>query len=142
MKLSRGLSLVKPVETDETRTGGAIILVADTRERMTLGQCEVVAVGAPAECDPARSRAERKCERFHWMETSPERTNVRVHRCDVRVGDWLLVRPRAFVDGPHPERKEWFVRQDDVMAILGRAEPPLTRKEADSAAAADDATWD
>lgn len=122
MKPSRGLLLVRPVETDEVKCGGVIILTADTRERITLGQCEVMAVGAPAECDPARSRAERKCERWHWMETSPERIGVRVHRCDVRPGDWLLVRPRAFIDGPEPERKEWFVHQDDVMAILGRGD--------------------
>ena len=133
MKPSRGNLLVKPVETDETRAGGIIILTADTRERMTLGQCEVVAVGAPAECDPARSRTERKCEREHDydddncacesdLEVLECKTPCprRVHVCNVRPGDWLLVRPRAFVDGPEPERKEWFVHQDDVIAILGR----------------------
>ena len=134
MKPSRGLLLVKPVETFETRAGGVIILTADTRERITAGQCEVVAVGAPAECDPTRSRAERKCERRHeivhdmdgkqggCMEPHgyiPGRC-VRFHPHDFRAGDWLLVRPRAFVDGPEPEKKEWFVHQDDVIAILER----------------------
>lgn len=132
MKPSRGLLLVKPVETEEKL--GSIILVADTRERMTLGQCEVIAVGAPAECDPERSRAERRCERVHtWhvevcdggcdpdsYEGSRACFKRRTHLCVVKRGDWLLVRPRAFIDGPHPERKEWFVHQDDVIAILGR----------------------
>jgi hypothetical protein len=128
---SRGLLLVKPVETEEAL--GSIILIADTRERMTLGQCEVIAVGAPAECDPTRSRAERKCDRTHtmhtpacdggcdWMSEKGVCSTRRTHLFPVRVGDWLLVRPRAFIDSPHPERKEWFVHQDDVIAILGRS---------------------
>lgn len=123
MKPARGVILVRPVESEETRAGGVIILTADTRERMTLGQCEVVAVGEAAECDPARSRAERRCERMHFTERV-ERDGLgyplRTHGCDVRIGDWLLVRPRAFIDGPEPEKKEWFVHQDDVVAILGR----------------------
>ena len=120
MRPARGRLLVRPVEVEETRAGGRVILIADTRERMTLGQCEVVAVGALAECDPERSRAERKCERLHHYETSPERIGVRVHPCEISRGDWLLVRPRAFIDSPNPEKKEWFVHQDDVIAILGR----------------------
>lgn len=125
LRPSRGLLLVKPVETEERL--GSIILIADTRERMTLGQCEVIVAGAPAECDPTRSRAERKCERRHAMDCREHQRHpfectgaVRVHAHDFRPGDWLLVRPRAFVDSPHPEKKEWFVHQDDVIAILDR----------------------
>lgn len=122
----RGLLLVKPVETEETNSGGRIVLIADTRERMTANQCEVIAVGAPAECDPERSRAERKCERTHEYEDCQTcRTQgdgcaavTRIHPSPARVGDWLLVRPRSYIDSPHPERKEWFVHQDDVIAIL------------------------
>ena len=131
MRPARGRLLVRPVEVEETRAGGRVILIADTRERMTLGQCEVVAVGALAECDPERSRAERKCERAHaWLCDRNDTEmygcceTVRIHLHDFRVGDWLLVRPRAFIDSPNPERREWFVHQDDVIAILERASAP------------------
>ena len=115
---SRGLLLVRPVETDETLPGAKLILLSETRERMTANQCEVIAVGAPAECDPTRSRAERKCEREHALEADYPRRILRVHPCPINVGDWLLVRARAYIDSPYPERKEWFLHQDDALAIL------------------------
>lgn len=121
MKPRRGLLLVKPVDTEEKL--GSVVLIADTRERMTLGQCEVIAVGEPAYCIATRSRAERKCQRQH-VTLKPWDSQERVHPCSVQRGDWLLCRPRAFIDGPEPERKEWFVHQDDVIAILGRGEAP------------------
>lgn len=131
LRPARGRILVRPVETAEVAPGGRVILVADTRERMTAHQCEVIAVGAFAECDSRRSREERKCERSHSVENcmcedmslmgcSGECAGRRVHSHSIRSGDWLLVRPRCFVMGPRPERKEWFIHQDDVYAILGR----------------------
>jgi co-chaperonin GroES (HSP10) len=105
MRPARGLLLVRPVETDDIQRG--IVLLSDTRERMTQAQCEVVAVGEPAICEDA------DCDRPHEM--WPE---FDVHKCVVRVGAWLLVRPRSFIEGPTPECKEWFVHQDDVLAIL------------------------
>lgn len=122
MIVARGLLLVRPPETDETLPGGLIALVAETRERMTASQCEVIAVGAPEACDPSSSRAARKCERIHGVANAPNYSLMRVHLCPVAVGDWLLVRPRSFILGPSPERKEWFVAQDAVIAILGRGE--------------------
>lgn len=113
MKPARGLLRVKPIETAETLPGGRITLIAETRERMTAWQCECIAVGLPSECDPKRSRAERKCERQHTV-----LDGRRVHPCSVDVGAWLLVRPRSYIAGPEPERAEWFVHQDDVLAIL------------------------
>ena len=127
---ARGLLLVAPIETDERMPGGRILLVADTRERMTANQCEVIAVGAPAECDPTRSRAERKCERLHDVTHDMDGKQggcfdinglmpgrcMRFHPCPVRVGDWIVVRPRAYVASDIEKR--WFVKQDDVLAIL------------------------
>ena len=112
---SRGLILVEPVETEEVLPGGRILLVADTRERMTANQCEVVAVGEPAECDPTRSRAERKCKRPHYRVHDYD-GDTRVHPCTVHTGDWIIVRPRAYVASG--VEKRWFVKQDDVLAIL------------------------
>lgn len=121
---------MRPVETEDTLPGGRIVLVDATRERMTANQCEVIAVGAFAECDPTRSRAERKCSRIHGTENCQcddmalagcaegDCGGRRVHPCPVRAGDWLVVRPRAYLAGPIPERPERFIHQDDVLAIL------------------------
>lgn len=113
MRPARGLLLVRPVETDDVQRG--IVLLSDTRERMTQAQCEVIAVGELALCE------DEECERPHaWDTHGPDSRKPwdRVHDCPVRVGAWLLVRPRSFIDGPVPERAEWFVHQDDVLAIL------------------------
>ena len=114
---ARGLLLVRPVETDDTLPGGRIMLVADTRERMTTYQCEVVAVGEPVVCE------DEDCERGHLgpdvIVANGARTEFpRVHPCFAALGAWLLVRPRSYIEGPVPERKEWFVHQDNVLAIL------------------------
>lgn len=111
MRPARGLLLVRPVETDDVQRG--IILLSDTRERMTQAQCEVVAVGAPTVCE------DEECAREHALIEHPLGFPTdRIHPCVITSGAWLLVRPRAFIAGPEPERSEWFVHQDDVLAIL------------------------
>lgn len=105
---SRGLLKVKPVETAESLPGSAILLVADARARMTANQCEVIAVGAFAACD------DEDCLRPHAVIDA-----TLIHAHNIGVGDWLLVEPRSYLDGPEPERREWFVHQDKVLAILG-----------------------
>lgn len=125
MTPQRGLLLVRPVETEETNPGGLVILTPDARERMSANQCEVIAVGAFAECDPMRSGAERKCTRTHsYVDIcggccdSKCHGSRRIHPHPIRPGDWLLVRPRSYIDGPNPELKQWFIHQDNVLAIL------------------------
>lgn len=116
---ARGVLLVRPIETREALPGGRILLTANTRERMTAWQAEVVAVGAFAECDPTRSRAERKCTRIHSYERKSDGTTLRrVHQHTIRAGDWILVEPRSFIAGPDPERSERFVHQDSVWGIF------------------------
>ena len=119
MHPARGMILVRPVETDDLQRG--IVWLAESRERLTQLQCEVIAVGEPALCE------DEECERAHHLfpiaEYDARRWALlgrmpRVHPCAVRAGAWLLVRPRSFIEGPTPERKEWFVHQDDVLAIL------------------------
>ncbi len=123
MNPARGLLLVRPVETAEALPGSRILLPADTRERLTANQCEVLAVGAFAECD------DEDCERPHAREHDcwvcggenggcAECADFNVHAHPVRVGDWILVTPRTFISGPEPERKEWFVHQDAVLGIF------------------------
>ena len=108
---SRGLLRVRPVDTAERLPGSFIILTADARERMTAHQCEVLAVGAFAVCD------DEDCARRH---TLVDGANLHTHPCV--AGDWLLCTPRSFIDGPEPERKEWFVHQDAVLGIFNSTE--------------------
>jgi hypothetical protein len=61
--------LVRPIDVAETMPGGKVLLIADHRQKLTADQFEVIAVGAFAECDPQRSRTERKCERPHEWES-------------------------------------------------------------------------
>ena len=96
-----------PVETAEALPGSAIILIADTRARMAAHQVEVVARGADAACD------DDDCERVHVSADGVLR-----HACPAQPGDWVLMRPRTAIEGPTPERAEWFLAQDDVLAIL------------------------
>lgn len=122
---ARGRLLVRPVETAET-FGGRIIVPHETRERITANQVEVIAVGAFAECDPTRSKAERKCEHEHDYEINGELHHKaarmvgdrRVHAHAITAGSWCLVRPRSCIAGPDPERAEYFVHQDDVLGIF------------------------
>lgn len=116
MTPAAGMLCVRPIDAAETRPGGHVVLLAETRERMTANQCEVLAVGALRMCE------DEDCERVHdALAQGPlSIANIvgRIHRCPVRVGDWLLVRPRCYIAGPAPERAEWFIAQDDVLAIL------------------------
>lgn len=121
---ARGLLQVRPVETAESLPGSRILLTPDTRDRLTANQCEVIAVGAFAVCD------DDDCERKHRLvcEHDPAQCSgatcgdLRVHEHDAVAGDWLLVTPRSFIDGPDPERKEWFVHQDAILAIFDEKE--------------------
>ena len=107
MRPAAGLLLVRPVETAEALPGSTIILIADARARMTAHQAEVVARGADALCE------DEDCERAHVSADGVLR-----HACPAQLGDWVLMRPRTAIEGPTPERAEWFLAQDDVLAIL------------------------
>ena len=114
---ARGLLLVRPVDTAEHLPGGRIVLTADTREKLTANQVEVVAVGAFALCDPAASRETRKCQRSHVV-----LAGLRLHAHPVRAGDWVVIAPRTTIEGPDPEHKEWYVHQDSVLGIFNASE--------------------
>lgn len=133
----RGRLLVRPVDAAESFAGSRLVIPVEARERLTAHQVEVIAVGAFAECDPARSRAERKCERAHERELCAICSEYplgfgrgvccgagrRVHPHPIVAGAWLLVRPRSTLAGPLPERAEFFIHQDDVLGIFNSAEP-------------------
>lgn len=101
MRLAPGRVLVKPVETAETLNGGRILLTDATRERWTMGQAEVVAVGPPAQCE------DDECEREHLDGHHP---------IDARLipGAWILCKPRKFVEVP----EGYLVMTDDVVGVF------------------------
>ena len=96
MRPARGLLLVRPIEPEETYAGGAIIVPEAARQRLTINQCECVAVGEPEFCD------DEDCDRHEvwatWALTGDvnrsdeEALAQRYHGCPVKPGDWLLMR--------------------------------------------------
>lgn len=121
MRPARGLLLVRPIEPEETYAGGRVIVPEVARQRLTTNQCECVAVGEPEICE------DEDCEKQHevwadWM-LSGDVVNgsdeeVLIHRCPVDPGDWLLVRPRSYLETGEPEHKRWLVHQRDVLGIF------------------------
>jgi co-chaperonin GroES (HSP10) len=114
LRPSRGNVLVKPVETAETFAGGVIALLDETRQRWVGQQCEVVAVGDAERCE------DEDCEANHHAVEVFDGTGCigvwREHPCDIRTGDWLLVRPRCYVATDEPNL--WVIKQSDVLARL------------------------
>lgn len=76
-----GRILVKPIETAETLNGGRILLTENVREHWTLGQAEVIAVGAAAVCEDE----DCECEGLHVPDPR------------LKPGSWVLCKPRTFV---------------------------------------------
>jgi hypothetical protein len=107
---ARGKVLVRPIETDEAMPGARVVLLAETRERLTAWQVEVVAVGEWAWCD------DEDCQRIrHAWDRESDRW---MHEHDVVAGDWVLIRPRSALAGPDSLSDEWIVGQDDLWAIF------------------------
>jgi hypothetical protein len=107
---ARGLVWVRRVETPETTPHGHIVLTPDTRDALTVGQMEVVAIGAPAYCvDPDCER----CNRLTGIALYPE---AFMHPTSAQVGDWVLVKHRSLT-ATH-EDGLYCCQQDELLAIL------------------------
>lgn len=102
---ARGLLLVRRVDAEDTFAGGRVLVPDSAKARLTAWQWDVVAVGLPAVCDA------RKCDRHHEVVKG-----VRVHPCDVRAGDWIMVRPRSDVE-VDTLAGLCVVAQDDVWGV-------------------------
>jgi co-chaperonin GroES (HSP10) len=99
-----GKLLVKRVETNDSAPGSTIVLLEDTRNKMTSGQFEIVAIGEPANCN------NEDCERWH------AKGSLRRHRVDVQVGAWVLMSPRSGV--ATDDSSLLLASFDDVLAVL------------------------
>jgi co-chaperonin GroES (HSP10) len=110
---ARGLLFVKKIDTQETFAGGRIVIPHASREQMSAHQMHVVAVGADERCE------NEDCTRPHEYEGATDE-GARVHPADVRLteGAWIYVQPRALVDASVEGEDLYFVRHDNVLAVL------------------------
>ena len=111
MRLSpaRGLVLVKPVETQETFEGSSIVLLPETRNRLTLGQFEVVAVGKGAVCKDYFD-----CPR---SDHTTDRSDV-IHLPPVVAGEWVLMHFRDVMPAALDEERTYLARQEHISAVV------------------------
>jgi co-chaperonin GroES (HSP10) len=98
---ARGLAYIRHIKTAETYAGGRIVVPETARDKVAAQQFVVTAVGDYENCD------DEDCPRSH------NKFNQHVH--SLTVGDWILVRNRAWMGTPDPD--VFVVRQD---AILGK----------------------
>ena len=115
MTPARGLVLLRHIETSETLPQGKVILTPSTRDTLTAGQMEVVAIGYPARCETFPD-----CERPHLAALGAPvgkfPLEPHFHPAGIHAGDWVLVRHRSLT-GTH-EDGLFCCAQDDILARL------------------------
>lgn len=94
-----GLALVRPVKTQETVPGGLLWLTHNTREFLTAGQAEIVAVGKMSPLEP---------------DEEPEADVYEME--DLHPGTWVLLRHRTWIETDQDDL--FLVRHQDIMARL------------------------
>lgn len=126
MNVGRGLVLVRPAETEESIPGGRIILPETAREKMTANQMFIISVGLPEFCDD--EDCPRKHDIFQITDFGSLDGKVRPrvfaeqweHPIDPRIapGAWCIVRHRSLVDSGDETDRTFFVRQDEIEAVI------------------------
>lgn len=96
-----GLALVRPIAVAETFPGSPIILTENTRDFLTTGQAELVAIGPEAHPDDYTWDAEDA----YWTDLQ-----------GLQPGRWLLLRHRTWLPTDVPDR--YLVRHEDIIALL------------------------
>lgn len=112
---ARGLCLVRAAVTEETIPGGRILLPQSVREDMAAYQFEVLAVGLDAYCEDWDD-----CERPHFPMPVHRGEPMRIHPKPHNLipGAWVVVKHRSLAPSDDPHGKTFYVRQDDVLAVL------------------------
>lgn len=105
MTPARGVVLIRRVRHAQTEGTGVIVLPEKTVNNWTIGQAEIVAVGAPR-------RVEEDDDREGWNQGDPIPTDPRLV-----PGAWVMTKPRSWIA---TDRKDmWVCRIEDVLAVLG-----------------------
>jgi hypothetical protein len=108
LKPRAGKLLVKRIETEDTLPEGKVLLLDDTKNKMTSGQFEIVAVGDDLVCE------NEDCERQHYWKY---KAGIgRTHGAPPKVGAWVLLAPRSLIATDDPII--FLVAQDGVLALL------------------------
>jgi co-chaperonin GroES (HSP10) len=103
LKPRAGKALVKRIETEDTLPEGKVVLLEDTKNKMTSGQFEIVALGGALPCTDYDN-----CERPH--------DEGDFHVQQAKEGDWVLLAPRSLI--ATDDSSLFLVSQDDVLALL------------------------
>lgn len=120
MKPARGRVLVRPIQTEETKSGGVIVLTEKTRRDIAQYQMEIVAVGDAEICEDVED-----CDRLHewydmWVDGEQLPVAHYFHPIDPRIteGAWVMVQPRSLFDAGHPTERLYFVSAGDILGIF------------------------
>jgi len=116
MTPARGRLFVRPVETAECLADGRVVLLPETRARVTAQQAEVVAVGEPAWCEAVEDCGRPAEIHGSVADVYAPGHAAATHPVDLRAGDWVLLRARCLQDTD----MEGILccLQDDVLAIV------------------------
>lgn len=109
LRPARGLVLCRLVESQETFSGGKIILPQSVRDGMTAYQVTILAVGEPEVCDDPS-----ECDRLHVTVGDAQQ---HVLPPSLVPSSWCLVKPRSFVPISETDDR-FFVRQSEVEGIF------------------------
>lgn len=149
MTPARGLVLVRLADTEETLPGGRILLTQNVREEMASYQVEIVSVGAPEICQDKHCMRDhignpnRPPELYgpHWRSRIGSRplakgweamrasldtdhaiiSHQNFGNLHIGPGAWCVVKHRSFIPSDDPHGKTFYVRQEDVLAVLSVA---------------------
>lgn len=98
---THGLAFIRRITTEETYRGGRIVVPDASRDKLAALQFTIVALGPWERCDDA------DCDRPH--------TDGR-HGTSLAVGDWVVVRKRAWLASPDPDL--YIVRTGDILGVF------------------------
>jgi hypothetical protein len=106
---ARGLAFIRHIETVETYGNSPIVITPKTRDKIAAQQFTVVAAGDFEYCED-REDCERCSCRWNIYQ------HEYLHEHEVREGDWVLVRNRAWQSTPDPS--VFVIKVDDILGVF------------------------
>jgi hypothetical protein len=103
---ARGRAFIRHVATAEVYPGGRVLIPVQARDKVAKMQFEIVALGNYEFCE---ADSWEDCPLAHHTKRSE-------HRHRLNVGDWVLVRNRAWDATPDPHI--YIVRQEHILGVF------------------------